>query len=319
MKQNSQLISIVVACYNEEENILEMYNRVQAVFKKIENKYSFELLFVDNNSTDNSMNVYSAIVKKDPRVSVICMSRNFGSPQPSFIAGLEHAKGSASILFHGDIQDPPELIPSFIQKWEEGYDVVYGIRKDRKGYNFIWRFFYKFFYYLLKKLSYITIPMNAGDFSLMDRVVVKELVNINEYDYYIRCLRAFVGFKQVGISYVRDARHRGKSTENFISGMWWAKTIIVNFSFKPLTWISQLAFLIVIASFLSIIIFLVSYYFNPNSPRGIPTLFILILFLGGVQLLSLSVIAEYMSKIFLEVKKRPRFIIRKILTHKTVK
>lgn len=312
----SKKISIISACFNEEENINGMYHRVSDVFKGLKKKYDFELIYVDNNSTDNSEKVYNALVKKDPRVTVIFMSRNFGSPQPSFIAGLEHATGAASVLFHGDIQDPPEMIPDFIIKWEKGFDVVYGVRKDRKGYSFIMKFFYKFFYFLLNKLAYIQIPLNAGEFSLLDKSVVKELVNIPESDYYLRCLRAFVGFRQVGIPYVRDARTHGKSTESFISGMWWAKTIIVNFSFKPLTWISQLAFLIVIASFLSIIIFLVSYYFNPNSPRGIPTLFILILFLGGVQLLSLSVIAEYISKIFLEVKKRPRYIVRKILKHK---
>lgn len=312
----SKKISIISACFNEEENIAEMYKRVVAVFKGIKKKYDFELIYVDNNSTDKSQKVYESLVKKDPRVSVIFMSRNFGSPQPSFIAGLEHATGAASVLFHGDIQDPPEMIPQFIEKWEKGYDVVYGVRKDRKGYGFMMKFFYKFFYYLLNKLAYIQIPLNAGEFSLMDKVVVKELINIPESDYYLRCLRAFVGFRQTGIPYIRDARTHGRSTESFISGLWWAKTIIVNFSFKPLTWISQLAFLIVIASFLSIIVFLVSYYFNPSSPRGIPTLFILILFLGGVQLLSISVIAEYISKIFLEVKRRPRYIVRKILKQK---
>ncbi len=313
----TKLLSIIVACFNEEENIEEMYNRVSKVFVPFKKKYDLELLFIDNDSTDNSIRIYQRIIKKDKRVKAICMSRNFGSSQPSFIAGLEHARGDASILFHGDIQDPPEMIPQFVEKWEKGFDVVYGVRKDRKGYGFIMRFFYKFFYYLLNKLAYIQIPLNAGDFSLLDKTVVKELVNIPENDYYLRCLRAFVGFRQVGIPYVRDARAHGRSTESFISGMWWAKTIIVNFSFKPLTWISQLAFFIVIASFLSIIIFMISYYINPNSPRGIPTLFILILFLGGVQLLSISVIAEYISKIFLEVKKRPRYIVRKILKHKS--
>lgn len=307
----TKTISLIIPTYNEEANIGEMYTRIRAVFRKL--KYAYEMIFIDNCSTDASEKILSDLAKKDKKVKVLLMSRNFGSPQPSFIAGLTYAKGDASVLLHGDIQDPPELIPKFIASWEKGYDVVYGIREIRKGYSWLMNFFYRSFYYLLNKLAYIQIPLNAGEFSLIDRKVINELVKMEEYDYYLRCLRAFIGFKQIGILYVRDARVKGRSTESFLSGLWWAKTIIVNFSFKPLTWISQLAFLVVVASFLSIILFLISYLFNPSSPRGIPTLFVLILFLGGIQLLALSVIAEYMSKIFLEVKRRPRYIIKKIL------
>lgn len=307
-----KIVSIIVACYNEKENIYETYSRVKKVFKDYR-QYDFELIYVDNNSEDGSEKLFSPLVEKDNRIKAVIMSRNFGSPQPSFIAGLKESSGEAAVLLHGDLQDPPELISEFIKKWEKGYQVIYGVRIKRKGYSFLMNFFYKFFYYLLNKLAYIKIPLNAGEFSLIDKKVIKELLVINEYDYYLRCLRAFVGFNQIGINYIRDARLKGKSTESFLSGLWWAKTIIVNFSFKPLTWISQLAFIIVLVSFLSILVFLVTYFINPNSPRGIPTLFVLTLFLGGVQLLSLSVIAEYIAKIFLEVKKRPRYIIKKII------
>lgn len=307
----TKTISLIIPTYNEEANIGEMYTRIRTVFRKL--KYEYEMIFIDNCSTDASEKILSDLAKKDKKVKVLLMSRNFGSPQPSFIAGLTYAKGDAAILLHGDIQDPPELIPQFIASWEKGYDVVYGVREIRKGYSWLMNFFYRSFYYLLNKLAYIKIPLNAGEFSLIDRHVITELLRLDEYDYYLRCLRAFVGFRQIGILYVRDAREKGKSTETFWSGLWWAKTIIVNFSFKPLTWISQLAFLVVVASFLSILLFLIYYFFNPASPRGIPTLFVLILFLGGIQLLALSVIAEYLSKIFLEVKRRPRYIIKKIL------
>ena len=239
------------------------------------------------------------------------MSRNFGSPQSSFLAGLENMKGDASVLLHGDIQDPPELIPQFIEKWEKGYEVVYGIRKTRKGYGPLMNFFYKSFYYLLQKLSYIKIPLNAGDFSLIDKKVVKELLKIEEYDYYLRCLRAYVGFKQIGIEYVRDLRKHGKSNENFLTGLWWAKTIIINFSFQPLEFISKIAFLVMFFSFVFIIVNVILVLVSHNSPQGIPTIVILILFLGGIQLLSLSIIAEYLAKIFLEVKKRPKYIIKR--------
>ncbi|OGG30670.1 hypothetical protein A3A63_00615 [Candidatus Gottesmanbacteria bacterium RIFCSPLOWO2_01_FULL_46_9] len=313
MKTNK--ISIIVPCYNEEGSIVEMYRRVVAVFKKLPS-YTFELLYVDNASKDNSEKHYTNLAKKDKRVGVIIMSRNFGSPQSSFVAGLDYCTGEAAVLLHGDIQDPPEMIGAFIQKWEGGYDVVYGVRKLRKGYGVLWNVLYKGFYFLLNKLAYINIPLNAGEFSLVDRAVIRELIALDEYDYYLRCLRAYVGFKQVGINYIRGARTSGTSTESFWTGLWWAKTILINFSFKPLEWISAMAFFVMIFTFVLMAINLVMILMFHNSPKGIPTIVILILFLGGVQLLSLSVIAEYLAKIFLEVKRRPRYIVRKTVNIK---
>lgn len=310
MKKNKKLISVIVACYNEEENIVEMYKRVVKTFIK-NNKYSFELIYIDNASLDNSQKVINKLCKKDKKVKAIYMSRNFGSPQPSFLAGLEKCKGDAAVLLHGDIQDPPELIPKFANLWLKGNDVVYGVRTKRKGYNFLWNFYYHAFYWILKKMSYINMPLDAGDFSLIDRKVIKELLKLEEYDYYVRCLRAYVGFKQIGVEYIRDPRNKGESHETIWSSLFWAKTIIVNFSFKPLDYISKIGFIVTFFSFLFIVLNLVSYLFDQSAPRGIPTIVILILFLGGVQLLSISVIAEYLSKIFLEVKKRPKYIIGK--------
>ena len=301
-------ISIIVACYNEEESIVEMYRRIVAVFKKLPS-YTFELLYVDNASKDQSLPVYRTLAKKDKRVGVILMSRNFGSPQPSFIAGIEYSTGDAAVFLHGDIQDPPEMIREFIAKWEKGYDVVYGVRKSRKGYGLMWNMLYKGFYMLLNRLAYIHIPLDAGDFSLIDRRVCRELMMLDEYDYYLRCLRAYVGFRQTGIEYVRDVRTHGKSSESILTGFWWAKTILVNFSFKPLEWISTLAFFVMIFTFVLMAVDFITILLFRDSPRGIPTIVILILFLGGVQLLSLSVIAEYLAKIFLEVKRRPRYIV----------
>lgn len=306
------LISIIIPCYNEQDNILLIYRRIKKVFSPI-NEHDYEIIYIDNASVDNSEKIFTDLAKKDKKVKIIMMSRNFGSPQPSFLAGLVHAKGTAAILLHGDIQDPPELIPQFLKEWRQGYDVVYGVRKHRKGYGIIMNFFYKFFYYLLHKLSYIQIPINAGEFSLIDRKVIDELLKIEEYDYNLRCLRAFVGFNQIGIPYQRDARRFGKSTESFITGIAWAKTFILNFSFKPLEWISQIAFIIMGFSFLLLIIEVVLILINRNSPRGIPTIILLVLFLGGVQLFCTSILAEYIAKIFLEVKRRPRYIIRKKL------
>lgn len=300
-------ISIIVPCYNEQDNIEDMYERVVAVFAKLKS-YDFEIVYIDNHSLDNSVPIFQKLAKKDKRVKVILMSRNFGSPQPSFLAGMAAASGDSCVLLHGDIQDPPELIPTLLTHWKEGYDVVYGVRTTRKGYGFWWNFYYKAFYFLLKKLAYISIPLNAGEFSLMSRRVMESLLSIPEYDYNVRCLRAFVGFPQLGFPYVREARHKGKSTESFLSGVMWAKAIIFNFSFKPLTWISFLGFMVTISSVLFFFFYCGLLIIDKHRAPGIPTVLFIVLFLGGVQLLCISVIAEYIAKIFLEVKNRPRYI-----------
>jgi len=310
-------ISVVITCFNEKENILDMYKRIKSAFTKT--NYSFEIIFVDNASTDDSYKTLKQLAQKDKAVVVIIMSRNFGSPQPSFIAGMQKATGKAVVLLHGDIQDPPELIPQFIKKWESGYDVVYGVRNKRRGYGFAYNFFYRAFYLVLAKLAYIPIPLNAGEFSLMDKRVVKELLEIDEYDYNVRCLRAFVGFKQIGVEYIRDARLKGRSTESFASGIWWAKTIILNFSFKPLAWISRIAFFVMLVSFGLLIFNIFLLLFRHDAPRGTPTIILSVLFLGGVQLFALSIIAEYIAKIFLEVKRRPKFIIKEMFNEKPKK
>lgn len=310
MKQKT--ISIVITCFNEEDNIVDMYRRIVRVFSKL--PYRYEILFVDNASIDGSYTLYKKLTRKDSGVSAIIMSRNFGSPQPSFIAGMQKATGDAVVLLHGDIQDPPELIPQFIQRWEKGYDVVYGVRNKRRGYGRLYNFFYRAFYFILSKLAYIDIPLNAGEFSLMDKRVKDELLAIDEYDYNLRCLRAFVGFKQIGVEYIRDARIKGRSTESFVSGLSWAKTIILNFSFKPLTWISRISFIVMGVSFALLVLNVVLLLFYRDAPKGAPTIILSVLFLGGVQLFCLSIIAEYIAKIFLEVKRRPKFIIKEILT-----
>lgn len=302
-------ISVIVACYNEADNIEPMYERLSAVLRSLE-RYDYEIIFVDNDSIDDSAGILLRLAGHDPRVKVLMMSRNFGSPQPSFLAGLAHCRGHAAILLQGDIQDPPELIPAFVEKWEAGYEVVYGISRRRHGFGALANLVFRTFYALLARMSYITIPLNAGEFSLIGRRALDELLKIDEYDYYIRCLRAYVGFKQIGIEYERSARSRGRSSQNLLTLLWWAKTLIINFSFKPLEWIALLAMAVVIVAFVSIVAFLISYAINPDSPRGIPTLFVLILFMGGIQLLALSVVAEYLAKIFLEVKRRPRYIVR---------
>lgn len=312
MNKSGKKISIVSACYNESANIQSLYERIT---KTINDSYELEIIYVDNDSQDNSAEIYRKLADEDSRVKVIFMSRNFGTPQTSYFAGLEYSSGDAVVLIDGDLQDPPEIIPKLIAKWEEGYDVVYGIRKKRKGRIYM-QLAYKLFYRAFKKLAYISIPLDAGEFGLMDRKVVDEIKKFPESEVYIRGLRAYTGFKQTGIEYIREARKAGYSTTNFIRDIGWAKKLIINFSYKPLEWISYVAFITFIFALGLGILNLFLYITNPKQSSGTPTIIFAVLFLGSVQLLSLSIIGEYLSRISLEVKKRPRYIIKEILSNK---
>lgn len=304
-------ISVISVCFNEKQNILPMYERVTKVFSNLKN-YDFELIYVDNCSEDNSEEVLRNLAKKDPKVKVILMARNNGSSQYSNLAGLRLAIGDAAVLIDGDMQDPPELIPEFIKKWEEGYDVVYGVRKSRKG-SLLRRFFYKLFYRLFKALSYINIPLDAGDFSLLDRKIINIMTKYQERDYYIRGLRAFTGFNQIGVEYIRDERRYGKTVTTISSYFWYAKKLIVNFSFRPLEWISKIAFLFMLAAFGLLVYEIVFYFIDSNIPKGTPTIIILVLFTGAIQLLCISIIAEYLANMLVEIKDRPRYIVKEII------
>jgi len=309
MQNNNKqsLLTAVIACYNDSEAIPIMYERLKKVFNKIGCNY--EIIFVNDGSPDNTTEILEDICLKDKNVKAIIHSRNFSS-QNAFTSGMEHASGDAVILLDGDLQDPPELIFDFFQKWKEGYDVVYGTRYKREG-NFFLSICYKIFYRLFNKLSYINIPYDAGDFSLMDKKVVNEINSIKENDRFIRGLRAWVGFSQIGINYVRQERMFGKTTNNLFKNIRWAKKGIFSFSYIPLELISYISYLIVAFSFFAIVFYFIYYFYNPGAPRGITTIILIVLFLGGIQLLSVSFLSEYIGKILEETKKRPHYIIKK--------
>jgi len=303
-------ISIVAACYNESKNILEMYNRVTQTMAKSP-KYTYELLFVDNASTDNSREIFEKLVERDDHVKVICIARNTGSSQPSFWAGIHNATGDGIVPIDGDLQDPPEIITDFIKKWEEGYDVIYGIRTKRKG-SILRRIGYACFYRVFKWLSYLDIPLDAGDFSLIDRKVINVIKQLPEKDLYLRGLRSWAGFKQIGVPYTREDRSAGRSSNSFFANFYWAKKAIINFSYKPLEYISRLAALAVIATFFAAIFYLYL-HFTHGAPRGFSTLLMVMFIFGTIQLLALSIIGEYLIRIFQEVKARPPYVIGEIL------
>ena len=222
------------------------------------------------------------------------------------------ASGDAVILLDGDLQDPPEMIGEFVTKWKEGFDVVYGIREKRDASLFL-RIAYKLFYRIFSKLSYIKIPRDAGDFSLMDRKVVNILISMPERDMFIRGMRAWVGFKQIGVPYHRPERMFGVTTNSLLKNVRWAKKGIFSFSYEPLEMVFYLATIISFVTFVAIIIYFILYALYPDQPKGISSIIVLILFFGSVQLLSISIIGEYLGRIFEEVKERPKFIVKDIV------
>lgn len=307
-------IAIIIACYNDAGSIEEMLKRIHNVMQEVTPNY--EIIYVNDASPDNARIILSQQYQHDQRLSVITHARNFGS-QNVFTSGIVHSKSDAVILMDGDLQDPPDLIPQFIRKWLEGYDVVYGIRERRKG-SFFLQVLYKVFYWIYRKLSYVDVPLDAGDFSIMDRRVADIVAQMPERDRFLRGLRAWVGFKQIGIPYVRDERFSGKSTNSLSDNIRWAKKGIFSLSFKPLEWISCLAAGMVLLNIIAIILYLI-FYFRYGAPSGFFTLLVVILFLGGVQLLCISIIAEYLGRVFEEVKMRPRFIVESIQRHENNK
>ncbi len=313
MKNIKELkISSVIACYKDEQSIPLMHQRLTKTFKEIGCKY--EIIFVNDGSPDNSEKVLENICKNDNNTIAIIHSRNFNS-QNSFSSGMNYATGDAVVLLDGDLQDPPELIKDFADKWIEGYDVVYGSRVKRETSKFM-NISYKFFYRIFNKLSYINIPLDAGDFSLMDRKVVNSINSLKESDRFIRGLRAWTGFKQIGVPYNRPERQFGVSTNNLFKNIQWAKKGIFSFSHLPLEIMSLISYLIFLLSSIALIIYIILYFLKDEAPRGITTLIVLVLFLGGMQLLSLSILSEYISKILDETKKRPYSIIKKIINKK---
>jgi dolichol-phosphate mannosyltransferase len=302
-------ISPIIACYKDAQAIPYMYQRLVETFNKIGCNY--EIIFVNDNSPDDTEKVLQEICEKDLNVIAIKHSRNFGS-QAAFVSGMEIATGDAVVLMDGDLQDPPEMIEQFFEQWQNGYQVIYGRRVKREASLFM-NVAYKTFYKIFSKMSDITIPQNAGDFSLIDRKVVEHIVALPEKEQFLRGLRAWVGFKQTGVDYVRPERMFGVSTNNLRKNIWWAKKGILSFSYMPLEIMSYTGFFITIISFLAIIFQVVGKIMYPDLPHGIPTLIVLVLFFGGVQLLAISLIGEYLSKVVDETKSRPKFIRDKVI------
>ena len=303
-------LSAIIACYRDAPAIPVMHQRLQAVFEKI--GVAYEIIFVNDNSPDNAREVLATLAARDARVVVVNHSRNFGS-QSAFTSGMQIATGDAVVLLDGDLQDPPEVIEQFYAKWLEGYDVVYGVRVKREATNFL-KVAYKGFYRVFRAAAYVPIPLDAGDFSLMDRRVVTALNSLPENNRFLRGLRAWVGFRQIGVPYVRPERMFGVTTNNMLRNLGWARKGILSFSYAPLDLIVWLALGTVGVSFFAILAQISMRLLHPDAvPRGISTIIVLVLFLGGIQLLCLAIIGSYLAHIYDEVKRRPPYIVESIL------
>ena len=303
-------LTAVVACYRDAPAIPQMHQRLTETFRRL--GIDHEIVFVNDASPDDAREVLAALAERDPRVVVVNHTRNFGS-QSAFTSGMEIATGDAVVLLDGDLQDPPELIEKFYARWREGYDVVYGVR-ERRVATVPMQLAYKLFYRVFRSLSYVRIPVDAGDFSLLDRRVVEALNALPESNRFLRGLRAWVGFRQVGVPYVRPARPFGETTNSLRRNVGWARKAIVSFSYAPLNLIAWLAFVTVGLSVVAAIVQIILRLIDPGlAPRGITTLLLVVLFLGGIQLICLSIIGSYLAHIYEEVKRRPAYIVESVL------
>jgi len=309
-RREKKSVSVVIACYRDAEAIPIMHKRLVAVFEKL--KIDYEIIFVNDGSPDFSTECIREISAADPNVIGITHSRNFGS-QAAFRSGMEMARKESCVLMDGDLQDPPELIEEFINRWREGADVVFGCRVKREMPLWL-ELFYKGFYRMFAAMSEVNIPKDAGDFSLLDRLVVHWVLQCSERDSFLRGLRAYVGFSQVGVDYVRPERMFGRSTNNWIKNIGWAKKAIFSFSRMPLHLMTACGVISFIFTILLALTSLAIRLLQPESvPKGMTFLALLIMFFGSASLLGLGLLGEYLGKVLEETKSRPPFIRKNII------
>ena len=299
-------ISIVVPLYNEEKNIRLMYDRLVSSILKITS--NFEIIYVNDGSKDNSFLELVKLSKEDERVKYINFSRNFGH-QIAVTAGLDYSKGAAVVIIDGDLQDPPEVIPEMYAKHKEGFEVVYGQRLKRKGDNFFKKITAKYFYRILKKITSINIPLDTGDFRLIDQKIVKDLKNMPEQNKFLRGQIAWLGYRQTSVFFERDERKFGETGYPFSKMLKFALDGITGFSDVPLQFVTKTGIFISFISFLVILYAIFSHFILERTITGWTSLIISSMFIGGVQLISVGIIGEYISRINKNVQNRPLYIV----------
>ena len=301
-------ISIVIPAYNEEGNLIPVYQRIKSVFENMQG-YSFEIIFVNDGSRDNTQSRLEEMALDFPEIKYIEFSRNFGH-QPAVKAGMDYADGNVIISMDGDLQHPPELIPQMVKKWEQGYDIVYTIRSYPKEISYFKRKTSNLFYRFLSQISDVDLTNGGGsDFRLIDSSVAQVMKNLKEDDLFLRGLTSWMGFKQTGIEFVAGERFSGQSSYDLKKMLKFAFTGITSFSVKPLYLATYLGFIFSSLSLLYIPYVLYA-FLTKTEISGWASLIMTIVFFGGVQLIILGILGIYLGKIFKQVKGRPNYIIR---------
>jgi polyisoprenyl-phosphate glycosyltransferase len=306
---NAPLLSVVAPVYCEESGIDEFYRRTKNVLAQMAPRYNHEIVLVNDGSTDRTPELLRALAQQDPHVRVINLARNFGH-QFAITAGIDYAAGDAVVLIDADLQDPPETIREMVVRWEEGFKVVYGVRSARRGESRFKRWTAGLFYRVLQRLSDTRLPLDSGDFRLIDRAVVDALKEMREEHRYLRGLVAWVGFPQCGLTYQRDPRYAGETKYTLVKMVRLALNAIFSFSAKPLYIASYLGVTVTLVSLLLILWIVGNKLINPaTSVTGWTSLTAVVALLGGVQLISIGVLGQYVGRIFEQTKRRPLYIV----------
>jgi polyisoprenyl-phosphate glycosyltransferase len=303
-------LAVVIPCFNEEGTLRETHHRIGQVISGITTAY--EIVYVDDGSRDGTPSLLRQLQQEDPHVRVVSLSRNFGH-QCAVTAGLEHAQGDAVVIMDADLQDPPEVVELMVRRWEEGYEVVYGVRSDREGETRFKLLTASLFYRLMRWLSDTAIPLDTGDFRLLDRKVVDAVLAMPEKDRFLRGMVSWTGFRQLGVPYRRAARFAGTTKYPFTKMLRFAVDGILSFSIKPLRLSTLLGFasagLALLVMLYAVTLRLFTHYWVP----GWTALIVTVLFLGGAQLISLGIIGEYVGRLYGEAKRRPLYLVREHL------
>jgi polyisoprenyl-phosphate glycosyltransferase len=308
------LISVIVPCYNEELVLRSTCERLLTVLRELK-PLDFEIIFVNDGSSDNTMALLTLLRSEDDRIRVLGLSRNFGH-QIAVTAGLEYASGDAVVIIDADLQDPPEVIPDMVRLWREGNHVAYGQRSEREGENRFKLWTAKAFYRIINRLSDTQMPVDTGDFRLMDRKVVDVLLSMPERGRYLRGMISWVGFNQVSVPYHRQSRSAGNSKYPLLKMIHFAMDGIISFSVMPLklvTWTGMIAIWLAFLGIVVAVIVRIFQLYDLKLGRGWASLFVAVLFMGGVQLLSLGIMGEYLGRIYTEVKRRPLYAVQEQL------
>jgi glycosyltransferase involved in cell wall biosynthesis len=303
MNREPELLSVVAPMYEEEDTVDPFTERVAAALGHL----NYELILVNDGSKDGTRDAMARAAARDPRVKVVSLARNFGH-QPALTAGLEHARGDAIVMLDGDLQDPPEVIPEMLEQWRKGIDVVYAVREQRLGETAFKRITAKGFYKTFRRLTGLNLAVESGDFRLMDRRALDALLKMPERNRFLRGMTVWIGFSQIAVPFVRQERHAGVTKYPLRKMLRFSFDAITSFSSRPLQWATFLGFIFSIVAFLAIPLTVIARYANIFE-RGVPTTIIIVLLLGGIQLITLGIIGEYIGRIYDEVKHRPLYVV----------